>query len=195
MNRFELEVPGITRAEYFQACRLNAKRLYTILGCSMVVLCGIITLATDNWSLKALLWPVGIFVFCVAAWEILYRASYKDQLAELNPPVRYDFTPKEWKVENNGVQNTVNWKGTTKLKKTKDCLFLYNNDASSSLLPRRLMSQQQIDLLEKWFRDSRADAKAFQKKELNRERAEFRANHPGLRLGRRGPAWGPFRKR
>lgn len=195
MNRFEVKVTGIERKEYFQACRLNATRLYKILGVTMVLFCSAIIAFTDNYSPKAIIWPIVIYVLCVAGWEILYRASYKGQLENLEEPVCYDITPKEWKVQNGQTTNTVNWKGTVKLKKTSLCYFLYDNDASSNLLPRRLLDGQKEELLEKWFQESRQEAKAYQKKQLRKERQEFRDSHPGLRLGRSGPMWGPFRRR
>ncbi len=194
MEHFTLTVTGITKEEYQQACQINNRRAYVILAAAMVVICGIIILATGNASPAAILGPVAIFVICVVAMELLTRLNYKGQLENVDPVV-YEFGPLGWRVTSNGQAVEVDWRATPKLKKSKDCLFVYNTEASSNLLPRRLLLPEQEAQLSRWFQDSRLIAKEYEKKQLRKEREEFKKNHPGLRLGRTGPAWGPWRRK
>lgn len=193
-DKFELTVTGITRQEYLQASGQNAKRAYRILAVSMLVLCGVIMLATQNVTLKAILWPVGIFAAVVIVWEVLVRVTYKGQLEECDPVV-YQFDPLRWTVTAKGKAVEVDWRGTTKLRKTHDCIFLYNDDASCNLLPRRLMTTEQEGQLLAWFQGTRALAREYQHVQDRKARAAYRAEHQSLRDRRRGPAWGPMSKK
>ena len=87
------------------------------------------------------------------------------------------------------------WKRTPALHRTRDCLFLYNDDTTSNLLPLRLLTDAQAKAVETWFGNSRAAYKEYQKKEDRQARQKFREDHPGLRLGRTGPAWGPWKRK
>lgn len=195
MKKITLTVNGITRPEYFQACRENGLRLYSILGVSMLVICGLIILFTGNVRPAAFIGPLAIYLVVVAGYEILTRVSYRDQLSVIDPPVEYTFSQGQWTVKNGENTVIVTWKATPKLRKTKLCLFLYNDDASSNLLPLRLLTPAQVETLEGWFQKSRADSREYQKKQNRKARQEFRKNHPGLRLGRSGPAWGPWKRK
>ena len=48
MDSFTITVTGITRREYLQACRENARRLYLILAVAMVIICGVIMLVLSG---------------------------------------------------------------------------------------------------------------------------------------------------
>lgn len=195
MKKITLTVDGITRQEYFQACRENGRRLYSTLAVTMVVICGLIILFTGNARPAAFIGPLVVYVVAVAGYEILTHVSYKDQLSVIDPPVEYTFSQGQWTVKNGENTVVVPWQATPKLHKTKLCLFLYNDDASSSLLPLRLLTPEQVEALEGWFQKSRAGSKEYQKKQNRKARQEFRKNHPGLRLGRSGPAWGPWKRK
>ena len=195
MESFTLTVEGIERREYYEACRESARRLYLILAVSMVIICGAIILAKQSFRWADVLGPAGVYVVIMGGYALLTRLSYKDQLAVLDTPVVYGFSAERWTVENGGETVKIAWKATPKLHKTRSCLFLYNDGASSSLLPLRLMTEEQVKALETWFADSRAEAKEYRKRQEKLEREKFRAEHPGLRLGRTGPAWGPWKRK
>ncbi len=186
-EKFDLTVTGITKEEYFQACRENAKRLYRILAVSMLVICGVIILASGTVSARAIIGPLVVFVIVVCAWEVLVRVTYKGQLAEVSPVV-YTFTPLGWSVITEGKTVEVDWRGTTRLHKTHDCVFIYNSEASGNLLPRRLLSPEQEEQLLCWFKNTRLLAKEFQRDEERKARRNFKEEHESLRQGRRGPS-------
>lgn len=194
-NKFTLTVDGITRREYFEACRESARRLYLILAVCMVLICGAIILAKGSFRLGDVLGPAAVYVVVMGGYELLTRLSYKDQLSAIDPPVVYGFNGGRWTVENGGELIEIPWKATPKLRRTRSCLFLYNDGASGNLLPLRLMTEEQARAIETWFQNSRAMAKEYQKKQEKAEREKFRAEHPGLRLGRTGPAWGPWKRK
>ena len=78
------------------------------------------------------------------------------------------------------------WKATPKLHKTRPCLFLYNDGASSNLLPLRLMTDEQVQAIETWFQHTRAMAKDYRKKQeklRSGEDVKFRIPKPVIALG------------
>ena len=195
MERFSLTVGGIDRREYYQACHESARRFYLLLAVSMFFFCGLIILLTGNASAAAFLGPAAIYAAIVVLYEIVIRVSYKDQLAVIDPPVEYEFTGDGWHVRKGDVTAELSWDRTPALRRTKVCLFLYNDETTSNLLPRRLMTDGQTEAVETWFRDSRAAYREYRKNEDRMASRRFRERNPDLRLGRTGPAWGPWKRR
>ena len=195
MTQFRITVDGITREEYLEAGHQSNRYLYSLLAFSMILICGVILLFTKNTRPVAFLAPAAIYVAIVAALEILTRTNYKDQLAVIDPPVEYEFGAAGWTVHKGDSTVTIPWKGTPKLRKTRHCLFLYNDDITSNLLPLRSLSQGQINSIENWFKLSRSQSREYQKEQDRLARKKFQQEHPGLRLGRTGPAWGPLKRR
>ena len=195
MKKFGLTVNGITRQEYFRACRENGRRLYVTLAVTMLAICGLIILFSGNASPAAFIGPLVIYIVIVAGYEILTHVSYKDQLAVIDPPVVYTFETVKWTVTKGDQMVEIPWKATPRLHKTKDCIFIYNDETTGNLLPRRLLTEGQIQSLETWFQNSRQQAKEYQKKQDRLARQQFRDSHPGLRLGRTGSAWGPWKRK
>ena len=195
MESFTLTVRGIERNEYYQACREMNRRTYAILAAAMVVICGAIVLATGNVRPAAFFGPAVVYVIAMAAAELMPRLGYKDQLASLDQPVTYEFTADGWSVTAGDTARSFRWCETPRLHETRDCVFIYNDGASGNLLPRRLLTDGQIKAVRERFDASRTEAKAFRREKERREREEFRNSHPGLRLGRTGPLWGPWKRR
>ena len=195
MDKFTLTVEGITREEYFQACRESGRRLYGILAVSMIVICGAIILATGNAGLSAFLGPLVVYVLAIGVYEVMTHVTYKDQLAKIDPPVEYEFSALRWIVRKGDAPVEVDWRKTPKLHKSRDCIFLYNSDASGNLLPRRLLTREQITLLDKWYKSTRQSAADYAKEHERQERQAFRDSHQHLRLGNSGPMWGPWKRK
>ena len=195
MNDFSITVTGVTKPEYFQACRVTTMRLYKTLAVVMVIICAVIILATGNATPAAFLGPLVIFLIVAAFCEIGPRINYKGQL-ETMTPITYSFGPLGWQAQMEGQEaNRFKWEATPKMVKTKSCLFLYNSDTSSNLLPTRLLTAEQISQINSWYKSSRDLAKEYEKKQMRKERREFKENHKGSIFTRRGPAWGPLRGR
>lgn len=194
MKTFTVTVDGITRREYFEACRESARRLYIILAVSMVVICGAIILAKGRVGIGDFLGPAVVYVIVAGGYTLLTRLSYKDQLSVVDPPVEYSFNRGRWTVKNGAETVEIEWNATPKLRRTRSCLFLYNDGASSNLLPLRSMTAEQAEAIESCFENSREAYKAYRKETERAERKQFREDHPGLRLGRTGPAWGPWKR-
>lgn len=193
MEEFEITITGITDSEYHQARRLNNRRIFKILAVIMVIICGMIILITGNAGANAILGPFFLYVLFVVAVEILTRRNYKGQLSETEPVV-YHFDKKGWSVTTGEGSAQFEWRATEKLKDYKEGIFLYNDSASGNLLPRRLMTQEQIAQLKSWFRASRREAREYSREEFNAYRKEFREEHQNLMFGRRGPSWGPWKR-
>ena len=195
MNKFSLTVSGISRKEYFQACREAGRRMRIILALSMLAFCGLIVVFTGNASIASILGPVIIYVIVAGGYELLPRLTYKNELEVIDPPVEYDFNGARWSIKKGDVTADIDWKATPALRKTGSCLFLYNDETTSNLLPLRLLTDQQVNALETWFRHSREQYKLYRRKQDQNARNEFKKNHSHLRLGRTGPAWGPRKRR
>ena len=195
MREFSLVVGGIDRREYFQACHESAKRFYILLALAMALFCGIIILLTGDARPAAFLGPVIIYAVIALLYEIMIRVSYKDQLAVIDPPVEYEFTGAGWHVRKGDVTAELEWTRTPALHRTRDCLFLYNDETTSNLLPLRLLTDAQAKAVETWFRNSRAAYRAWRKEEDRAARKKFREDNPQLRFGRTGPAWGPWKSK
>ncbi len=195
MKRFTVSVGGITRREYFEACTENERRMHLILGVAMVIICGAILLIKGTVDWRDIAGPAAVYIVVMGGYGLMTRLGYKNQLAVLDPPVVYDIHGGRWAVTKDGATVEVEWKATTRLRKTRSCLFLYSDGATSNLIPLRLLTEEQVAAMETWFRNTRSMAKDYQKKKEKLEREKFRAEHPGLRLGRTGPVWGPWKRK
>lgn len=194
MEPFTIQVTGVTKKEYLQACRISALRLYRILAVVMVVVCGCILLASERITLPALLAPVAVYLIVVVIAELAPRLSYKGQLERIEG-LEYEFGPLCWAAIAQGERAEFDWIATPKLVKYRDCLFLYNEDTRSNLLPRRLLTPEQEEQILQWYRGTRHLAKEYERKQLRAERDKRRAANAKARRGRSGPAWGPLKNR
>ena len=195
MNGFTLHLGGIERREYYEACGETARRVYGILAGGMVLLCGAILILKRHIGPADILGPVGVYLVVVCLYALATRLNYKDQLAVIDPPVVYTFDAGGWTVRAEGGQAAFSWPETVRLKRTRRCLFLYNDGASGNLLPLRLLTDEQAAAIEGWYAASRAEAKTLRREREKQEREAYRASHSFLRFGRTGPAWGPWKRK
>ena len=195
MKEFSITVTGIQRQEYYEACRESGRRIGLILGMSMLVICGAIMLVTRSISLAAILGPLAVYLLLMLGYGLLTRINYKNQLAVMDPPMEYEFSSSRWKLRMGDQQAETEWTATPKLRRTRRCIFLYSDEVSGNLIPLRLLSQEQAECIETWYRSSREQARAYLKEEEKKRRQQFRDTHPGLRLGRTGPVWGPWKRK
>jgi hypothetical protein len=195
MDEFSFTLTGVTRQEYFQATRLTAKRLYSTLAFLMVVICAVIIIATGNVRPAAFIGPLVIYIIVVAVCEIAPQLNYKGQLDTITP-ITYTFGPLGWTAQLEGNEkNRIKWEATPKMSTSRDCIFLFNDDTSSTLLPRRLMTEEQVKQIKTWYKTSRLLSKEYEKKKMRQERKEHKENHQGFFSRYRGPAWGPWKNK
>ena len=174
MKKFTLTVDGITKKEYFQACQETGRPLMGLLAALMVLICGAIILATGNARPAAFIGPVVVYLVVVVGYWLLMRLSYKDQLSVIDPPVVYTFEAGKWTVTKGDYTAELLWHHTPKLHGSRDCLFIYNEPGSGNLLPRRLLTPEQIGAIETWYKNARPQAKAFFKEQERQERKAYR---------------------
>lgn len=195
MQKFSLTVNGIERQEYYHAARQIGRRLWAILALAMVVICVPILFLSRNFSVAAFLGPVVVFAVVVAGYELVIRLNYKDQLAVLDPPMEYSFHGGGWRLTRGGDTAEFSWTDTPRMRKTSRCVFLYSDDTTSNLIPRRLLAEGQLEALEYWYKNSRTQAKRLQKQKERERRQSFRDRNGWLRFGRTGPVWGPWKRK
>lgn len=191
---FTLTVTGVTREEYLQGSTESARRAYRLMAGAAVIICILIEAAAKSFTLKGVFWPLGIYVAGVLAWNVLVRVNYKGQLDSIDP-VTYEFDAQGWSVTVGESRTEVAWARTPMLRRTKDCIFVYNSGTTSNMLPRRLLTPEREQQLFDWFQASRAQAKAYQKEQEKKDREEFCKEYQSVRITGRGPAWGPFRRK
>lgn len=176
MNEIKITVNGIEKKEYIQATQLMLKRVFLILGTVMLVFCAIIIFAMDDFTLKAVLGPVAIYAVIVALCEAFLILGYKGQLETVNP-VEYTISEKEWQIETAEEIIIIPWECTPKMVKTKDGVFLYNDEVSSNIIPKRLLTKENINDIENWYKASRASYKKYDKEKTADEKIKFREEH------------------
>ncbi|MCR5785739.1 MAG: hypothetical protein K6G40_08890 [Eubacterium sp.] len=194
MESFSVEVNGITKDEYITASHENFRRLYTTLPICMLVICGVIVVASGNYSIKSIAWPFVIYFLVVIAAEIIIRRGYNDQLSSFGPLI-YEFNDTQWQVSAGEEHHAFNWEATPTLRIKKNAVFLYNDEVNSNLVPARLLSDEEIKSIKSWFSESREKAKIYQKNLYHLEAEKFKSRHKNDTFMGRGPMWGPFRGR
>ena len=193
-KEFTIEVNGITRDEYITASHENFRRLYTMLPICMVLICGVIVLATKNYSLKSIAWPFVIYFIVIIAAEIIIRRGYHDELSSFGPII-YSFSDTGWSVTAGDEKHCFNWEQTPTIRLKKNALFLYSDEVNSNLIPTRLLKSDEIETIKTRFASSRDKAKIYQKNLYHQEAQNFKNRHKNDTFMGRGPAWGPFKKR
>ena len=192
-----VEVAGITKEEYVEAAHQTSRQFFVMLIFVMAIFCGIIMLATKNFGLKAFVGPVVIYVIAFVGYELYLRHSYKPELSDIG--MKLDLCAASWTIEVGESKAEVEWRGTVKLKETKHCLFLYNDDTHSNLLPLRAISAEEKNTILNWYQKSRAEAKSFiaarDRAERMAEREKMKERRKNNRFWGNGPVWGPFKRK
>lgn len=194
MDKFSVELNGITRDEYLAASHENFRKLYTALPICIIIICGLIMILTGNYSAKAIIWPIVVYIIVIILAEYFMRHNYNDQLSEFGP-ITYSFDDIKWEVTAGEEHHSFNWEATPTLRIKKNAIFLYNDEVNSNLVPTRLLTDEQLNQISIWFKQSRTKAKSYQKNLYHQEAQQFKMRHQNDTFMGRGPAWGPFRRK
>ena len=173
MKEFSLTVDSMTKEEYLQAAHRYAARVYSLLAFFIVVICGIILIFMERITPGALLSPAVFFLLAVLFCETRFRMEYKKGMKEF-PAVTYAFDAKGWSADPGTGPIRFDWAQTPRMKETRDCFFVYNDDTSSNLIPKRLLGKAQTEALRRWYANSRSAAAAREKQQRSRRKAEIR---------------------
>jgi len=176
MKEIKVTVSGIEKKEYIQATQLMLKRVFIILGTAMLVFCAVIIFAMNDFSVKSIVGPVAIYVLIVLVCEGFLILGYKGQLSSFGP-LEYTIDEKEWKIETAEEIIIIPWECTPKMIQTKDGVFLYNDDVSSNIIPKRLLRKEDIDTIKQWYKASRDAYKKYDKEQTSELRSTFRKEH------------------
>lgn len=169
MKEIKITLDGIRKNEYFQGFHQNARRIYLGLAAIMAAACIVILAVTGNLSLFAFLGPMLVFCAVLILLEIVIRRAYKDELIKMDP-VNYILNADSWVIQRGSEKAEIKWNATMKLTFSKDCLFLYNTNTSSNMIPRRLISKEQEDQIRAWYQNSREAAKEYRKTQKQERR-------------------------
>ena len=191
-----VEVSGVSKEEFLEAAHRSSRSFFIMLLILMALFCGIIMVASDNFSLPAFLGPIFIYLVLFVGYELYIHLSYKQQLQALE--MVYEFNAKGWTLQVGDSRAEIDWRGTVKFAEGKHCLFLYNDDSHSSLIPRHCISDKDLQTVRSWFNKSRGESKDFirarDRAERQEQKEKMRQNRKNNRFWGNGPAWGPWKR-
>lgn len=150
MEEFHVSVRGIEPPEYMQSLRRVALRPYLWMCLIVVLVVAGIAFWTSDTRIQSFVVPAVILIAIPVLYEGYHRSSCKHlPLAEAE--MDYWLSQRGWRMEANGASAVFTW-GNTKLVETKDDLLLYTDRKTSSLLPKRLLTGEQLEQVRAWSR-------------------------------------------
>ena len=174
MKEFSVSVDSMTKKEYLQAAHRYAARIYSLLAFFIVAICGTILIFMQSITVKAIVSPIIFYLLVVVFCEVRFRMEYKKGMKEF-PTVVYTFDAKAWSVNPGSGVLRFEWKQTPRMKESADCFFVYNDDTSSNLIPKRLLGKAEADALRRWYAASRNANKAYEKQQREKHKEEIRS--------------------
>lgn len=185
-KQIRVEIESITREEYIQAGSASIRRMALPLFGLVAVLTVIIALAIQDFSVRSILVPFLIALAALVVFEVMVITSWRRFPADTAFSYLIDETG--WQLTMGEETVKVEWDETARLTIRSHAILLYNETNRSNLLPRRCVTQEQIDWMKELYRASRKEYKLLQKEKENMEReksrkkrAETRSNRGGFR--------------
>ena len=179
-RQFDIQVDGTTREEYLQASR---EMVYDVIptGLLMVTLITVcILLLVKKVTLWSVLAPYLVLAaaFAVGIWYL--GTQWKKFPGDMG--YSYLIDAEGWQLSVGESYGGSNWDETRKMKERSHILLFYQRESNAaSSLPKRCLTQEQLEAIRGWYRDSRPAYKAKDKALFQAERREKRANRPRRR--------------
>ena len=135
-------------------------------------------------SLKAFLPPfVIVGALLLLAWMMVGR-GYKDFPKDIT--FSYLIDVEGWQLTVGEESANIDWQDTAKLVVRSQVVLLYNEDNRSNILPRRCLTDHQLEQMRAWFQISRPAYRLRQRERAQAWRNEHRQKREQSRNGRRG---------
>lgn len=173
MEQFDIQIQSITKKEYVQAGTESIRRMTLPLLALVAVLTIIIAMAIQDFSYRSIVPPFGIALIVVFFLRFTVSRSWKNYPADT--AYSFQFDQKGWRITVGEESVPVDWRDTYRMTVRRDVVLLYNESNRSNLLPRRCVSDAQLEQMRTWFKASRAEHKLRAKAEENRYREDYRA--------------------
>lgn len=179
-RQFEIQVDKTTKEEYLQASR---EMVYDVIptGVVLVTLVTVcILLLMDEITAVSIVAPYIILVIAILV-GLWYVGS---QWKKFPQDVQYSYLidAEGWQLSVGEDYGGSDWDETRKMKERSHVLLFYqrNSNAASSL-PKRCLTQEQLEAIRGWYKGSRQAFKAKDKELFQQERQERKANRPRRR--------------
>ncbi len=170
MGQFEVKVDGIRQNEFLQANHWLAARSYLII-LGLIVVMMISVVVTIGTAQVKNLW---VFLVALVAVPLFYDFSFrrtykKGPFADMK--MDYNIDALGWRVQIGEQNAMVAWANTSRVRKTADDLLLYTykgkGQSTSNLIPRRLLTEEQIAAIISWQREAKQKIKQKAKDDAN----------------------------
>ena len=150
-NGFEVKVTEINRKEYLSALRwMQMKRVRNLIIALAVIFVFIYCVLDPRPTWLPLL-AVGVILFVLAYYEVMRWLDYPKFPKEFS--MSYVIDNRGWRLQVGEEQSVCAWSSTVKLVDTKALFLLYNSKNSSNLLPKRCLTQEQIEQVRFWYKN------------------------------------------
>lgn len=182
-GQFHIQVDGLTRREYLQA---GSQLIWSILptGLLMVTLItGCILLLMDTVTVTAVAVPYLVLGLAVLLGLGYLRLDWKKAPKDVS--FSFSLDGEGWEMAVGGQRGGAAWSETSRMKERSAVLLFYQRGkSSSSALPRRCLTPEQLEAVRGWYAASREDFKRKDKELWKQERAAAQASRQT-----RGPFW------
>ena len=183
-EQFDIQVSDVTKREFTQAGGELIRGLAAPAFFAVAVVTIVIMMFLDDYSLKALIPPfVLVGALLLIAWLLVGR-GYKEFPKDIT--FSYLIDVEGWQLTVGEESANIDWQDTAKLVVRRHVVLLYNDDNRSNILPRRCLTDHQLEQMRTWFQASRPAYRARQRLRAQAWRDEHRKKREEGRNGRRG---------
>lgn len=184
-EQYDIQIEGITKAEYVQAGTEIIRRMIVPLILLVAAATLIIALFIDDFSLRSLLPP---FVVALLAPVVMWASvvhSWKKFPAGTS--FSYLIDREGWQLTVGESSANIDWQDTVRMTVRSHVVLLFHESNRSNILPRRCLTPEQLAQLRAWFDDSRTAHKARQKEQDEQFRKDYRMKRLEAKANRRSP--------
>lgn len=181
-EQFDIQVPGLTVGEFMAAgdqMLLNMLPPLLIL----VTVVTVVILAFTRITFLGIVSPYVVVALCIGVYLILLRSQYK-KLPE-NLSFSYLIDSDGWQLTLGEEKANIDWVDTPRLVERRHIFLLYHQENSSNVLPKRVLTEHQMECIRSWYRDSRDDQKRRERARWMTERQERKARWKNNASGRK----------
>ena len=183
-EQVDIQVSNVTKKEFTQAGSEMIRGLVGPAFLAVAVVTIVIMMFLGDYSLKAFLPPfVIVGALLLLAWMMVGR-GYKDFPKDIT--FSYLIDVEGWQLTVGEESANIDWQDTTKLVVRSQVVLLYNEDNRSNMLPRRCLTDHQLEQMREWFQISRPAYRLRQRERAQAWRDEHRQKREQSRNGRRG---------
>lgn len=162
-RQFDIQVEGITKAEYLQASREMILSMVPmgLVMVTLVTVCILLFLSEITWA--AVIAPYVVLLVVVALGLLYLELDWKKFPKDM--AFSYLIDAEGWQLTVGESYGGADWVETPKLKEKSKVLLFYQRDSTaSSSLPKRCLTDEQLEAIRGWYQASRADFKQTEKR-------------------------------